>query len=165
MRVTVHKAKASDLAIVKNLVPYYIYDMSEFMGWATKPDGRHDGCDGIENYWSDADKQAFILRAGREPAGFVLLLEGGHGTSVDYSFTDFFVLRKFRHRGVGERIAREFFTRFPGRWQVDHLKHNKPAAIFWRKVIGRYTRGKCKTRSAKCKEGPVTVFLFETGYL
>jgi ribosomal-protein-alanine N-acetyltransferase len=162
MKVTLHKAKPSDLPIVKNLVPYYIYDMSEYMGWATKPDGRHDGCDGIEDYWTDADKHAFILRAGREPAGFVLLLEGGHGPLVDYSITDFFVLRKFRHRGVGERIAREFFNRFPGRWQVDHLKHNKPAAIFWRKIISRFTRDKFKTKSAKCKEGPVTVFLFET---
>jgi ribosomal-protein-alanine N-acetyltransferase len=162
MKVTVHKAKASDLPIVKNLVQYYIYDMSEYMGWATKPDGRHDGCDGIENYWSDADKHAFILRAGREPAGFVLLLEGGHGPLVDYSFTDFFVLRKFRHRGVGERIARQFFNRFPGRWQVDHLKHNKPGAIFWRKVISRFTRGKFKPKSTKCGNGPVTVFLFES---
>ncbi len=69
MKVTLHKAKPSDLPIVKNLVPYYIYDMSEFMGWATKPDGRHDGCDGMEKYWSDADKQAFILRAGASRRG------------------------------------------------------------------------------------------------
>jgi predicted acetyltransferase len=158
MKVTLHKAKRSDLSIVKNLVPYYIYDMSEYMGWATKPDGRHDGCDGIEKYWSDEDKHAFILRAGREPAGFVLLLEGGHGPSVDYSFTDFFVLRKFRHRGAGERIARQFFDRFPGRWQVDLLKDNQPAAVFWRKVITRYTRGRFKTKSMKCGDGPVTAY-------
>jgi predicted acetyltransferase len=163
MRVTLHKAKPSDLAIVKNLVPYYIYDMSEYMGWATKPDGRHDGCDGIEKYWSDPDKHAFILRAGREPAGFVLLMVGGPGPSIDYSFTDFFVMRKFRKRGVGERIARRLFNRFPGRWQVDYLKHNKPAAIFWRKVIGRFTHGKFKTKSARCGDGPVGIFQFGNG--
>jgi predicted acetyltransferase len=160
MKVVLHKAKASDLAIVKNLVPYYIYDMSEYMAWATTSDGRHDGCDGIEAYWSDSDKHAFILRAGREPAGFVLLLEGNHGPSIDYSFTDFFVLRKFRRRGVGEQIARQLFTRYPGRWQVDHLKDNKPAAAFWRKVIRRYTRGKFKSSSAVCAEGAVSVLHF-----
>jgi predicted acetyltransferase len=160
MKVVLQKAKASDLAIIKNLVPYYIYDMSEYMGWAAKPDGRHDGCDGIEAYWSDSDKHAFILRTGREPAGFVLLLEGNHGPSIDYSFTDFFVLRKFRHRGVGERIARQLFNRYPGHWQIDLLKGNKPAAAFWRKVISRYTRGEFKTKSASCGDGPVTILQF-----
>jgi predicted acetyltransferase len=160
MKVVLYKAKASDLAIVKNLVPYYIYDMSEYMGWGTTPDGRHSGCEGIEAYWSDSDRHAFILRAGREPAGFVLLLKGNHGPSIDYSFTDFFVLRKFRRRGVGERVARQLFKRYPGHWQVDHLKDNKPAAAFWRKVISRYTHGKFKTSSAHCPEGPVTVLQF-----
>jgi ribosomal-protein-alanine N-acetyltransferase len=162
MPVTLHRAKPSDLPIVKNLVPFYIYDMSEFMGWPITPDGRHEGCPDLEAYRSDPDKHAFILRSGREPAGFVLLLKGGHGPSIDYSFTDFFVLRKFRNRGVGERIARQFFRLYPGRWQIDHLKHNKPAAVFWRKVVSRYTRGKFKTKSAQCKEGPVTVLLFNT---
>ena len=162
MRVTLHKAKPSDLPIVKNLVPYYIYDMSEYLFWPTKPDGRHTGGDDLENYWSDPDKHAFILRAGREPAGFVLLLASNHGPSIDYSFTDFFVLRKFRHRGVGQRIARQFFRLYPGRWQIDHLKQNKPAALFWRKVVSRYTRGKFKIKSARCKEGPVTVLFFDS---
>jgi predicted acetyltransferase len=162
MPVTIHRAKLTDLPIVKNLVPYYIYDMSEYLRWPVNSEGRHDGCDGIEKYWSDADKHAFILRSGGEPAGFVLLLEGNHGPDIDYSFTDFFVLRKFRHRGVGERIARRFFDRYPGGWQVDHLKHNRAAAIFWRKVIGRYTRGKFMIKSARCREGPVTVFYFNT---
>lgn len=130
MKVTRHKATRADLPIVKNLVPYYIYDMSEFMAWPTKPDGRHDGCDGIEAYWSDPDKHAFILRAGREPAGFVLVLEGNHGPSIDYSFTDFFVLRKFRRHGVGRRIAYQLFKRFPGCWQIEFLTDNKPAALF-----------------------------------
>jgi ribosomal-protein-alanine N-acetyltransferase len=162
MPVTLHRATPSDLPIIKNLVPYYIYDMSEYLLWRTKPDGRHDGCDGIEAYWSDPDKHAFLLRRGHEPAGFVLLLEGNHGPDIDYSFTEFFILRKFRHRGVGERIARQFFKRFPGRWQVDHLTRNKPAAVFWRKVIGRYTRGNFKIKSARCKEGRVTVMQFTT---
>jgi predicted acetyltransferase len=162
MPVTLHRAKPADLPIVKNLVPYYIYDMSEYMGWPTKSDGRHDGCDGIEAYWSDADKHAFILRYGKEPAGFVLVLEGGRGPEIDYSFTDFFVLRKFRRRGVGERVARQLFKRFPGRWQIDYLKDNKTASIFWRTIIDRYTRGQYKTKSARCKEGPVTVLLFQT---
>ncbi len=33
MEVTLHEATDQDLAIAKNLVPYYIYDMSEHLGW------------------------------------------------------------------------------------------------------------------------------------
>jgi predicted acetyltransferase len=85
---------------------------------------------------------------------------GNHGPDIDYSFTDFFVLRKFRRRGAGERIARQFFKRFAGRWQIDHLTQNKAAAAFWKKVITRYTRGNFKKKSARCKDVRVTIMQF-----
>ena len=34
MDVTLHDATEADLPAVKNLVPYYIYDMSEHLGWS-----------------------------------------------------------------------------------------------------------------------------------
>ena len=44
MEVTLHDAADRDLAIARNLVPYYIYDMSEHLGWPCTADGRFDGC-------------------------------------------------------------------------------------------------------------------------
>ena len=41
MDVTLHEATSDDLPVVKNLVPYYIYDMSEHMGLADKKGVRY----------------------------------------------------------------------------------------------------------------------------
>src|SRR3954471_6445369 len=101
MDVTLHEASPADLAVVTNLVPYYIYDLSEHLGWPCTPDGRFEGCDDLESYWRGPGRHAFVLRAGEEPAGFVLILAEHDEPDVDFSVTDFFVLRKFRGRGVG----------------------------------------------------------------
>ena len=42
--VTLHEAAERDLPVARNLVPYYIYDMSEHTGWPCTSDGRFDGC-------------------------------------------------------------------------------------------------------------------------
>ena len=146
--VRLHEATDQDLTIVKNLVRYYIYDMSEHLGWACTPDGRFDGCDKLPTYWSEPGKYAFMLRVGDELAGFALVRGNHEEDDIDYSIGEFFVLRKFRGRGVGERIARQLFDRFRGRWKVAQLQRNKPAIAFWRKVISRYTNGEFR----QCKE-------------
>lgn len=52
----------------------------------------------------------------------------------------FFVMRRFRGRGVGDRAATMLFDRFPGTWEVAQITPNVAAQSFWRIVIGRYTR-------------------------
>ena len=160
MDVTLHEATSDDLPVVKNLVPYYIYDMSEHMGWPCRADGRFDGCDGIETYWTEVGKHAFMLRHGKEWAGFALVRANHEGPDIDYSIAEFFVLRKFRGRGVGERIARQLFDRFRGRWRVEQLADNRPAVAFWRKVISRYCSGKFEQRTAQSEWGTMNVLLF-----
>ena len=163
MDVTVHDATAADLPVVKNLVPYYIYDMSEHLGWACTADGRFGGCDDLESYWSEPGKLAFVLRAGKELAGFVLILAEHDDPDVDFSVTDFFLLRKFRGRGAGERVAHQLFERFRGNWKVEQFLNNKPAVAFWRKVIGRYSGGNVQQGVGRSRWGPLNVLLFHSG--
>ena len=54
----------------------------------------------------------------------------------------FFVLRKYRRRGVGRAAACELFSALPGRWQVGQMPLNLPAQAFWRRVIGACTGGR-----------------------
>ena len=56
------RATDSDFAVVKNLVPYYIYDMSEFMGWEPNAEGRYDGCDDLRHYWEKPDHHPYLIR-------------------------------------------------------------------------------------------------------
>lgn len=73
---------------------------------------------------------------------------------------EFFVLRKFRGAGVGERIARQLFDRFRGRWEVQRLARNTPALAFWRKVIGRYTDGRFQESDGPSPWGQMNVIRF-----
>jgi predicted acetyltransferase len=59
-----------------------------------------------------------------------------------WDMSQFFVLRKHRRRGVGERAAAMTFDAFRGRWEVREALRNTPAHEFWRSVIGRYARGR-----------------------
>ena len=163
MDVALYQATTADLPVVKNLAPYYIYDMSEHMGWPCTPDGRFGGCDVLESYWTAPGKHAFVLRAGEELAGFVLILADHDDPAIDFSVTDFFVLRKFRGRGAGERIALQLFDRFPGHWKIEQFADNKPAVAFWHKVVDRYCNGKFEQRAGKSEWGMMNVLLFDNG--
>ena len=129
MEVILHKATAADLPVVNNLSPYYIYDLSEYLGWPCTSDGQFGGCDDLEAYWNEPRKHAFILRAGDELAGFVLILAQHDDPAIDFSVTDFFLLRKFRGRGAGQRIAHHLFELFPGRWKVEQLMCDSQPAL------------------------------------
>jgi len=162
MPITLHDATSADLPAVKNLVPYYIYDMSEYLGWPCSADGRFDGCDDLASYWTTPRRHAFVLRDGAELAGFVLILADNAEADVDFSITDFFVLRKFRRHGVGERVARELFDRFRGRWKIDQFVANEPAVAFWGAVVKRYTGGRFEQRSGKSEWGALKVLTFQS---
>jgi predicted acetyltransferase len=162
MKVTLHEATTADLAVVKNLVPYYIYDMSEHMGWPCTAEGRFDGCDDLGSYWNSPRRHAFVLRSEGEVAGFVLILAENQEQDVDFSVTDFFVLRKFRRHGVGRRIAHELFERFPGRWKVEQFARNTPAVAFWSRIIDEYSSGRYERRCGQSQWGPLSVLLFRS---
>lgn len=162
MDVTLCKAIAGDLIVARNLSSYYIYDMSEHMGWPCTTDGRFGGCDDLTSYWSDPKKHAFMFRAGEEPAGFALILADNAEPEIDFSVTDFFVLRKFRGKGAGQEMAHQLFKRFRGRWKIEQFAQNKPAVAFWTKVVNRYTRGRFEQQAGNSQWGPMNVLLFSS---
>jgi predicted acetyltransferase len=57
------------------------------------------------------------------------------------SISEFFVMRKYRKKGVGRAAAIEVFDMFPGLWEVLQHEANVPAQRFWEEVIGAYTGG------------------------
>jgi predicted acetyltransferase len=52
---------------------------------------------------------------------------------------EFFVLRRYRRRGIGTRLTHLAFNRFPGAWQVRVMDSNAAAVRFWRKAIESFT--------------------------
>jgi len=141
MRVEVVQAGEDLKPVVLNLGMYYIYDYSEFLGFSCQPDGLFRTSQWAK-YWTEPGRSAFLVKVDGEVAGFVLVGPDGTQSGTQFDVGQFFIMRKFRRRGVGERVAFDVFDRFRGRWEVRVLVQNGPAVAFWRKVIRRYTDGK-----------------------
>ena len=152
MNVTVQTATATDFEFVRNLVPYYIYDMSEYMGWGPNPEGRYDGCDDLSDYWNKPDHCAHLIMVDLKVAGFAMV-RPYPCDPARCEVGEFFVLRKFRGHGVGRKSAYFLFDAHPGRWLVRMLDGNAGALGFWESVIGAYSGG-CAVQTAEIYECP-----------
>ncbi len=118
----------------------YQYDFSEFDGSDLGPMGLYD-YPYLDHYWVEPDRSPFLVRVNSNLAGFVLVARYNYLTGLKdgWVLAEFFILRKYRHQGVGEYVAHYIFDQFPGNWQVAQITENTGAVAFWRKVIARYT--------------------------
>ena len=177
MNIQILPASVEDFPVVQNLVRFYVYDMSETMGWPCPEDGLYGGCDDLPEYWwpgsTPADLETisqklaitipfnkhfqrwpaghrghpFIIRIDGELAGFAMIKQLPEGKPVDCDMGEFFLVRKFRRQGIGTQIAYDLFDRFPGIWEVRQMVAYRPAQTFWRLVIAGYTNNQYQESS------------------
>jgi predicted acetyltransferase len=122
------------------------HDYSEFNGADVDEDGRF-GYRYLDYYWSEPGRYPFLVRVSGKPAGFVLVRElelNVDGQPV-HEVAEFFILRKYRRRGIGQAVAPQVFARFPGVWQLRVEADNQPAQAFWQIVVGRCGHGNVRT--------------------
>ncbi len=147
MKIQLVEATPADTPVLGNLLELYQYDFTEYTDDDLGPDGRF-GYRYLDAYFTEPDRHAFLIKAGGQLAGFVLVRRApsaaGAGDVADMA--EFFVMRKYRRRGVGAEAARRAFDAFPGRWEVRAMAANLPAHAFWRRVIAAYTAGRFDER-------------------
>src|SRR5215475_7039915 len=129
MRVEVVEALDDDRTVVRRLLQLYHYDFSEFDGSDVNQHGEYLHRY-FDEYWNDSDRTAFLFRVDGALAGLSLVFTG-----EPRDIAEFFVMRKYRSRGVGAQAAAFLFERFPGRWTVRQQLTNPAATAFWRKAI------------------------------
>jgi predicted acetyltransferase len=140
---TLEPLRVEERDLLRRMFEFYLYDFSELEhadidsdGWFLLDPERY-----LARFWLDWWRHALLLRVESIPAGFVLLQDrsplpdSGHRRYI----SDFFVMRAYRKRGLGEAMARETFRRWPGEWQVLQIRANPVAQNFWRRVIGEAT--------------------------
>lgn len=153
MHIEIHETTEQDRPILENLYQFYLYDYTDFETWDVEATGRYDLSD-VDDCWVNPDRFTYLIWVDGALAGFVLidlLREKGL-----IEMTEFFVMRKYRRRGVGAAVARQMFDRFRGRWRVAELDRNVSAQRFWRRVIGEYTGSQFEDRQDR--RGPVQFF-------
>lgn len=144
------------------MLELYQYDFSEFDGSDLGPMGIYD-YPYLDHYWVEPDRSPFLVRVDGNLAGFVLVARFNYltGQKDAWVLAEFFIMRKYRHQGVGEYVARFIFDRYPGNWQVSQINENSTATFFWRKVISRYTNGHFQEQLLENEHwhGPVQTFI------
>ncbi len=141
-QVTLAEAKPSDAALLANLLELYIHDLSAaFPAIELGLDGRF-GYGKLPLYWSEPESRfPFLIRYGDRVVGFALVTRGSPASAEPdvFDIAEFFVIRRYRRSGVGQRAALLVWDRFPGRWTVRVSEGNTGALPFWNRIIAEYT--------------------------
>jgi predicted acetyltransferase len=134
MTVTLHPATPDDEPVLRRLLELYRHDFSEVDGADLDERGLF-GYPYLDRYWTEPDRSAFLLRVEGRLAGFVLINGHTYTDEGERAVAEFFVVRKYRRRGVGRRAAIAVFERIPGVWEVPVRAANAAAHAFWRAAI------------------------------
>lgn len=127
--VDVTSAELADEPVLRRLMELYLHDFSEIDGGDVGDHGTFGyRCLGL--YWLEAHRHPFLIRVDGHLAGFALVREG-----PSTEMAEFFVVRKYRRRGVGAIAARNVLARYPGPWRVHQIPGNDAAVAFWRHAI------------------------------
>ena len=123
--------------IISNLWQYYLYDMSEFMGWGPSDHGLYedDPYYFIDEYWEDDKHHAYLIMCDGELAGFSLLRPYADEPER-FDVGQFYILRKFKGHGVGREAFFKSLSCYKGKWLTRVLEKNTNAMEFWKRVIG-----------------------------
>ena len=163
MAIELVSVKDDRRTVVENLFHYYMYDMSEIMGWKINPEGRYDvNLSLLDEYFDSPDNHPYLILCDDEIAGFSLLRRYPSEMSV-HDIGQFFVLRKFKGKGVGRQAFRLSTSLFPGKWLTRVLDENKSALIFWVKVIDEITNGSYSLATEIDVDLPMNFIRYEVG--
>lgn len=145
------------------MLELYCHDFSDFVDVEIGPDGRF-GYEGLDRYWTDADRHPFLVTVDGRLAGFVLVdrIREGQLEKTTWDVAEFFILRTYRRRGIGTQVAHEVFRRLPGGWQIRVIEANQPACRFWKHVTSGFAGPGVRSVRALSGEANRQVFLFES---
>ena len=142
MNIEIIPVEEVQRSVLRQLMELYDHDFSEY----TEDDVNEYGYYGysyLDRYWTEDNRHPFFIKVDGKYAGFVLVgmfckyTNSGKAHSID----EFFVMRKYRRKNIGNFAAKYIFNLFKGEWEVRVLNVNKPALPFWHKVINEYTNG------------------------
>ena len=147
-------------SILRNLLELYQYETSPFEVDGTC-DINDDGTYGyryLDHYWTEEGRYAYFIRVSGKLAGFVMIRQVANAIegSTECSIAEFFIMRSYQRRGIGQKVALEMFNLFKARWSISWLKDNAAAQQFWTKCIRQYTEGRCSESTVK--GNPALVF-------
>jgi predicted acetyltransferase len=135
--LAVARAANSEHQLLQQMLELYQYDLSDI--WDQDLDVRGEFGYSLERFWQDPNCVAYIFWIKEHPAGFALVDQEVKIPGGEFWMDQFFVMKKYRQRGVGGAAASIVFNTHVGHWQVGQMTDNLVAQSFWRNTIRNYT--------------------------
>lgn len=161
MTVQIKEAPIEQKPILQRLMQLYLHDFSEIDLCDVNNDGIFE-YKYLDLYWTESGRLPFLVYVEEKIAGFVLISKHSYVSDdkTAHVVSEFFIMRKYRRRGIGTHVAQKIFKMFPGKWEVQQIENNKIAQSFWKKVIDDYTQGNYKEvhLNNESWKGPVQIF-------
>lgn len=144
MNIDLSLVPYEEKTVLYNLIQLYRYDSSEFDGHVLNKHGFYL-YKYLDHQWTDEYRRPFIIKVDGEIAGFVLVSLDVpkeymklSSAEITNTISDFFIMRKYRRRGVGNAVASLLFEQFRGTWEIRQTFANKNAYEFWKNVITKF---------------------------
>jgi predicted acetyltransferase len=131
---------AAERIALEQLIQFYVYDFAEFLPPERRvnllEDGRFPPLPNVDEYWTQADRSVWFLRAEGALCGFALLNRHSHsGLPVDFNVGEYFVARPYRRTGIGTYAIVQLLKEHLGVWEIAIGARNLPAQSFWPRAI------------------------------
>ncbi len=124
-----------------------MYDFSEYLKTDVEDYGSFAAYPHLEDYWTEENNRfPYIILKDQKYVGFALVRFTESEERNYFSIAEFFIMKKYRREGIGKSIASQIFNLHKGQWEVYQKESNKPAQIFWIRVIDEYSKGQFKER-------------------
>lgn len=138
MTIKLQEVLELDKAILRNFYSLYLHELSNF---TTSLNVGEDGVfhyEALDNFWDVDGLSPYFIKLDDEIIGFILLLERPFlKKSNDYGINDFFILNKYKGKGLAMQAIEKLFETKPGQYFVMQVVENKRAVSFWKKVYNR----------------------------
>jgi predicted acetyltransferase len=138
--LVVRRAAPADRLPLYRMLELYQHDLSDI--WDQDLDVHGEFGYALDRYWQDTACAPHVFTVNTVYAGFALVDDAVKLPGGEHWMDQFFVMKKYRRRGIGGAAAAAVFAAHPGRWQVGQMATNHAAQAFWRRTIGACTGGR-----------------------
>ncbi len=148
-KMKLKKAREKDTKLIDSLFQLFAHDMSATTPIDVNEFGRFPDVDGLDLY-TDSDLYiSHIILVDEKVAGLSVVRHD----DINY-LRHFFILRKYRNKGLAYKAASELFDLLEGSFRISTMDHNENAIGFWERTLDKYTKNNYKKMRRVDDKGP-----------
>ena len=136
MNIEIVLVKEEEKSVLSHLMELYQYDFSDFEGTDVNQYGLY-GYTYFDHYWTETKRFPYFFKVDGKLAGFVLVCDYCYVRKDEDALfmAEFFVMKKYRLKGIGKTAAMTVFKNHPGKWELTVHPKNPTSQLFWQRVI------------------------------